>query len=78
LFVLDQNEKKIKKKSIKQRKKNFLFFSFYRLASNQTIKSILVHSQSSPRDNQTIFYPPPPPAFSSRTDSTSSKPQNVY
>ncbi|UJR31222.1 hypothetical protein I4U23_018726 [Adineta vaga] len=46
-----------------------------RSPSNQTRKSILVHSQSS-HDNQSPLYPPPPAPFSSRSNSSSSKPQN--
>ncbi|CAF3630837.1 unnamed protein product [Rotaria sordida] len=39
--------------------------------SNQTTKTIIIHSQSPSHDNQTIFYPPPPTPFSSRQDPTS-------
>ena len=49
-------------------------FSFSRSPSNQTTKTILVHSQSA-HENQAPFYPPPPAPFSSRP--SSSKSQNV-
>ncbi|CAF3690986.1 unnamed protein product [Adineta steineri] len=43
---------------------------------NQTIKSHLTHSRSSPHDSHTPFYPPPPVPFSTRSNSTSSKSQS--
>ncbi|CAF3579779.1 unnamed protein product [Rotaria sp. Silwood1] len=45
--------------------------------SNQTTKTILIHSQSPSHDNQTIFYPPPPTPFSSRQDQISSTNKSI-